>query len=184
MKVGIAQINTTVGDLSGNSKKIIDAYNELCSRGAELVVFPELVICGYLPRDLLFKTHFIEDNEAALNIITHHIKDVPAIIGFVQQDQAPGTRGIYNAVAWCENEDIKAVSHKCLLPSYDVFDEKRYFTPGTSPGIVSWKGKRIGLTICEDIWTKKIRLRSSSPYFGSYRNSSPGVPRWHHKPLS
>ena len=154
MKIGIAQINTTVGDLPGNSRLILSAYQSLVTEGAELVLFPELALCGYPPRDLLFKSRFVSDTKDALTVIAQQIGEVPAIIGFVQ-DRAPSTTGrpFYNAAAWCESGEIKAVGHKSLLPNYDVFDEERYFEPAEGPISYEWKGKKIGITICEDIWT-------------------------------
>lgn len=154
MKIGIAQINPTVGDLSGNSRLILDAYRALVADGAELVVFPELAVCGYPPRDLLFKSRFVSDTEDALDAIAGEIGEVPAVIGFVQ-DRGPCITGrpFYNAAAWCESGEVKTIGRKCLLPSYDVFDEERYFEPAEGPAVHEWKGLKVGLTICEDIWT-------------------------------
>ena len=154
MKIGIAQINTTVGDLSGNSQLIVSAYNALVADGAELILFPELALCGYPPRDLLFKSRFVSDTEDALEAMTKEIGEVPAVIGYVQ-DRGPTVTGrpFYNAAAWCESGKVKAVGRKSLLPNYDVFDEERYFEPAEGPMIYEWRGKKIGITICEDIWT-------------------------------
>lgn len=154
MKIGIAQINTTVGDLSGNSRRILTAYHALVEDGADLVLFPELAVCGYPPRDLLFKSRFVSDTEAALETIAREIGSVPALIGFVQ-DRGPCITGrpFYNAAAWCESGSVQTVARKSLLPSYDVFDEERYFEPAEGPTVVEWQGKKIGITICEDIWT-------------------------------
>ena len=154
MKIGIAQINTTVGDLSGNSQMIVSAYNSLVADGAELILFPELAICGYPPRDLLFKSRFVSDTESALEATAKEIGEVPAVIGYVQE-RGPSITGrpFYNAAAWCELGKVKAFGRKSLLPSYDVFDEERYFEPAEGPMIYQWKGKKIGITICEDIWT-------------------------------
>jgi NAD+ synthase (glutamine-hydrolysing) len=168
MKIGIAQINTTVGDLTGNSQLILSAYQKLVSDGAELVLFPELAVCGYPPRDLLFKTRFVSDTEDALETIAKQIGEVPAVIGFVQ-DRGPYIIGrpFYNAAAWCESGEIKAVGRKSLLPTYDVFDEERYFEPAEGPTVYNWKGQKIGITICEDIWThpdiKTSRRYSKDP---------------------
>lgn len=153
MKIGIAQINTIVGDLVGNQQLILEAYERLVRDGAELVLFPELAVCGYPPRDLLFKSRFVRDIQTTLEAIASNIRDVPALIGYVEarEQDTPG-RPLYNAAAWCESGAIKHVTHKSLLPSYDVFDEERYFEPAQGPGIYEWKGKRIGITICEDIW--------------------------------
>ena len=157
MKIGIAQINTTVGDLSGNSARILNAYNALVADGAELVLFPELAVCGYPPRDLLFKTRFVSDTEDALDAIAEKIGEVPAVIGFVQ-DRGPYLHGrpFYNAAAWCESGVVQAIGRKSLLPSYDVFDEERYFEPAEGPTVHIWKGLKIGLTICEDIWNSPL----------------------------
>ena len=156
MKLGIAQINPTVGDLDGNSKCILNAYAEQVEKGAQIVLFPELAVCGYPPRDLLFNGSFVADNKAALVRIARQIGNVPAVIGFVEEcSHGTAHRLLHNAVAWCENGKIKATGHKMLLPSYDVFDEGRYFTPGVAPLIHEWQGQRIGITICEDIWNDK-----------------------------
>ncbi|MFU8848449.1 MAG: NAD+ synthase [Opitutales bacterium] len=154
MKIGIAQINPTVGDLSGNQTLILEAYRKLVAEGAELVVFPELAVCGYPPRDLLFKSRFVRDTEEALDAIAREIGSVPAVIGYVR-DRGPCLSGrpFYNAAAWCESGEVRTVGHKSLLPSYDVFDEERYFEPAEGPAVHEWNGRRIGLTICEDIWT-------------------------------
>lgn len=154
MKIGIAQINTIVGDLSGNSARILSAYRSLVEAGAELVLFPELAVCGYPPRDLLFKSRFVSDTEDALEAIATEIGSVPAVIGFVQ-DRGPCITGrpYYNAAAWCESGGVQTVARKSLLPSYDVFDEERYFEPAEGPTVQLWQGKKIGITICEDIWT-------------------------------
>ncbi|MGB0334260.1 MAG: NAD+ synthase [Opitutales bacterium] len=153
MKVGIAQINTIVGDLAGNRALILQSYKELVAEGADLVLYPELTVCGYPPRDLLFKSRFVADTRATLQSIAEEIREVPAIIGYVEdRDPRSVGRPFYNAAAWCESGSIKIVARKSLLPSYDVFDEERYFEPAEAPTIHEWKGKRIGITICEDIW--------------------------------
>ena len=156
MKIGIAQINTTVGDLEGNSKCILNAYHSLVSSGAELILFPELAVCGYPPRDLLFKKQFVTDVIYTLKTIAKEVGSVPAIIGYVE-DRGTGTTGrpFYNSAAWCESGKVDMSARKCLLPNYDVFDEDRYFEPAQAPTVHVWKGLRIGLSICEDIWTQK-----------------------------
>lgn len=153
MKVGLAQINTTVGDLEGNRHCIVDAYRRLVRDGAELVVFPELAICGYPPRDLLFKARFVPDNLASLHQIAAETTDVPMLVGFVAANAGETGRPFHNAAAWCVGGEVSHVAHKCLLPTYDVFDEDRYFEPGREPLVVRHAGWRIGITVCEDIWT-------------------------------
>ena len=152
MRIGLAQINSTVGDLAGNRHKIIDAYQTLVAQGAELVVFPELIVCGYPPRDLLFKRRFVEDNEESLTEIATHIGEIPAVIGFVETNPSNEGRRCFNAAAFCQRGEIAVIGRKCLLPTYDVFDEDRYFEAAREPAIVTHAGLKIGLTICEDIW--------------------------------
>ena len=154
MRIGLAQLNTTVGDLTGNRRLILDAYHTLVAQGAELVVYPELVICGYPPRDLLFKRRFVPDVEASLADIASQVGDVPALIGTVETNPAREGRRFFNAVAFCQHGRVVSGAHKCLLPTYDVFDEDRYFEPASAPpSVVTLNGKKIGITICEDIWT-------------------------------
>ena len=157
MKIGIAQINTIVGDLSGNQRRILNAYHQLVADGAEMILYPELAVCGYPPRDLLFKSRFVRDVEDTLKKIIDHIGPVPAIIGFVEsRTSATSGRPFRNAAAWCESGEIKTIARKSLLPNYDVFDEARYFEPAECPTIHTWQGKRVGITICEDIWTNPL----------------------------
>jgi len=153
MHPGLAQINTTVGDLSGNCRRIIEAYRTLVERGAELVLFPELVVSGYPPRDLLFKQRFVADVESTLAEIAAAVGEVPALVGFVETNTSGQGRPFFNAAAWCEQGEVRLVARKCLLPTYDVFDEDRYFEPASEPRTIDFAGKRIGITICEDIWT-------------------------------
>lgn len=154
MRIGLAQLNTIVGDLPGNRRLILDAYQSLVSQGAELVVFPELVVCGYPPRDLLFKSRFVPDIEASLAEIAAAIGDVPALIGTVEPNPAATGRRCFNAAAFCQSGRVVSHARKCLLPTYDVFDEDRYFEPAASPpSVITFNGKKIGVTICEDIWT-------------------------------
>jgi NAD+ synthase (glutamine-hydrolysing) len=153
MRLGLAQINTTVGDLAGNRRRILDAYAELVGRGAELVVFPELSTCGYPPRDLLFKRHFVPDVEISMKAIAAAVGEVPALVGTVEANPGGSGRPFFNSAAFCHRGKVASVARKCLLPTYDVFDEDRYFEPATQPTIIIHNGVRIGVTICEDIWT-------------------------------
>ncbi len=153
MRLGLAQINTTVGDLAGNRSRILDAYAALVAQGAELIVFPELAVCGYPPRDLLFRRQFVSDVEASLREIAAAVGDVPALAGTVIPNPAPGGRRFFNVAALCRNGQVEAIARKCLLPTYDVFDEDRYFEPAPTPTVLVIAGRKIGVTICEDIWT-------------------------------
>ncbi|MSU70722.1 MAG: NAD+ synthase [Opitutus sp.] len=153
MRLGLAQLNPIVGDLAGNRRKILDAYAALVAQGAELVVFPELAVCGYPPRDLLFKRRFVSDVADSLAEIAAAVGAVPALIGTVEANPAGRGRPFFNSAAFCYRGKVAAVARKCLLPTYDVFDEDRYFESATSPTVVEHAGHRIGITICEDIWT-------------------------------
>lgn len=156
MRLGFAQLNTIVGDLAGNRRKIIDAYSTLVAQGAELVVFPELVVCGYPPRDLLFKRRFVPDMAESLAQIAAVVGAVPALVGTVEANTTGAGRPFFNSAAWCQNGKVVLHARKCLLPTYDVFDEDRYFEPAAEPTIIPHAGKRIGVTICEDIWTHPL----------------------------
>lgn len=164
MKIGLAQINTTVGDLSGNRQLILDAYRSLVSEGAELVVFPELAVCGYPPRDLLFKRRFVPDQLESLETIAAATGSVPAVIGFVEPNPSTSGRPHYNAAAFCFEGKIQHIARKSLLPTYDVFDEDRYFEPADLPLIIEWAGRRVGITICEDIWGNADISRERYPH--------------------
>jgi NAD+ synthase (glutamine-hydrolysing) len=164
MKLGLAQINTTVGDLSSNEAIILDAYHRLVKQGAELVIFPELAVCGYPPRDLLLKSRFATDTQECLERIAKQIHEVPALIGCLEiASSKEKGRPLYNAVAWCEAGSIQSYGRKCLLPNYDVFDEERYFAPAKEPLVYEWNKRRIGITICEDIWTDES-IQTSKRY--------------------
>jgi NAD+ synthase (glutamine-hydrolysing) len=156
MKIGLAQINTIVGDLEGNRQAILRSYHKLVADGAELVVFPEMVVSGYPPRDLLFKSRFVPDNLESLQRIAADIGKVPALIGHIEANPAERGRRFFNSAAWCERGKVRHVARKCLLPTYDVFDEDRYFEAASEPICINWKGWRLGVTICEDIWTGPI----------------------------
>lgn len=156
MRIGLAQINTLVGDLAGNRRLIEEAYKTLVAHGAELVVFPELVVSGYPPRDLLFKKRFVSDVERVTREIAAGIGAVPAVIGYTETNTTGQGRPYFNAAAFCHDGSILASARKCLLPTYDVFDEDRYFEPAATPTVVEFGGRRIGITICEDIWTHEM----------------------------
>ena len=152
MKVALAQLNTTVGDLSGNEAKILAAYQRGIESGVELVVCPELSVCGYPPRDLLHKRSFIPGNWAVVQRLAAATGKVGLLIGYAgSNDKRPG-REATNSAALLQHGGILATRHKTLLPTYDVFDEDRYFEPATENLPVTFNGQKIGITICEDIW--------------------------------
>lgn len=152
MKILLAQLNATVGDIEKNAQLIREAYQKGIELGVDLVVCPELMLTGYPPRDLLLKPLFIEENLAALETLSKETCHVGLMVGFVERNTSSEGRDLFNAVALLHEGGIQAVRHKTLLPTYDVFDEDRYFEPASSNDPVEFKGKKIGLTICEDAW--------------------------------
>lgn len=155
MRIALAQINTKVGDLKGNTDLIINYIDKAVKLGAELVVFPELSITGYPPRDLLDFEYFVKDNIAQLEKIKPHTKNIGVLVGFVDINQNPVGKKYHNAAALIHNGEILTKYYKSLLPFYDVFDETRYFESGKEFHSVEFLGKKIGITICEDIWNDK-----------------------------
>ena len=152
MKIALAQINPTVGDLTGNEARLLAAYRRGVEAGVEMVVFPELAITGYPPRDLLHKSRFIPDNLAVLERLAVATGETGLLVGFVgRNDRQPG-REATNSVALLQHGKILATRAKMLLPTYDVFDEDRYFEPAQENAPVDFNGQKIGLTICEDVW--------------------------------
>jgi NAD+ synthase (glutamine-hydrolysing) len=147
IRVGLAQINSTVGDLSGNTKKIVEAINQAKSLGVDLLTFPELAITGYPPEDLLLKPQFVNQNKECLDKIIGHSSSMAIVLGFVDSDG-----DIYNAAAVIYDKKLAGVYHKIYLPNYGVFDENRYFQAGTDYSIFNVYGVGIGITICEDMW--------------------------------
>ena len=179
IRVASAQINTTVGDISGNCGLIADAIEEARSIGADIVAFPELAITGYPPEDLLLSQHFVRANRRALDDLVDRCAGIAAMIGIVDfdEDRNGGINNIYNGAAIVVDRKIVAIYHKNQLPNYGVFDELRYFTPGTTCQIVDINSVPIGVNICEDIWVnpgpgdaqcvagaKLILTLNSSPY--------------------
>ena len=152
MKIALAQINTTVGDFEGNLDLLKKAYQSAVKLGAELVVAPELAITGYPPRDLLLKSGFIEGNLAALGELTEDIGKVGLIVGHVARNERQTGRPASNAVSLLLEGKVAASRAKSLLPTYDVFDEDRYFEPAIENAPVEYNGHSLGLTICEDVW--------------------------------
>ena len=151
MRLALAQINPCVGDLKGNTDKIIENIAKAKREKADLVIFPELAITGYPPEDLLLKPQFIADNLACLHNIQSASKDIAVFVGFV----ASIGKDLYNAGAFIENGRIREIFYKNNLPNNSVFDEKRYFKEGRKASIVNFKKIKIGLGICEDLWVEK-----------------------------
>jgi NAD+ synthase (glutamine-hydrolysing) len=147
LRVALAQVNPTVGDLEGNARLVVDWIGRARDQGADLVCFPELVITGYPPEDLVLKPAFVRDNVKQLDFVTRATKGISVVAGFVDDDGA-----IFNAAAFMHDGELKAIYHKVFLPNYGVFDEQRYFEPGHRCPIFELDGARIGVSVCEDCW--------------------------------
>jgi NAD+ synthase (glutamine-hydrolysing) len=152
VKIALAQINTTVGDLAGNEAKILDCAARARSEGVDLVLFPELTITGYPPRDLLLKKDFIAGNLAVLQRLAAASGPAALLVGYVSENKNTPGRDVANAAALLQNGQIVGTRAKTLLPTYDVFDEDRYFEPARDNSPISIANQVCGVTICEDIW--------------------------------
>jgi NAD+ synthase (glutamine-hydrolysing) len=152
LKIGLLQLDSTIGDFTANREKLLSAYTRAVAGGAEFVLAPELFLCGYPPRDLLLRDDFVDANRAALDETARHTGPVPLCVGFVEKTPDRPGRALANGAAVLQNGKIIWRTHKSLLPTYDVFDEDRYFEPAKKTEPFAFAGKKLGLTICEDIW--------------------------------
>ena len=152
MKIALAQINQTVGDFQNNIEKICLTIDHARSKNADLVVFPELAITGYPPKDFLDIPAFVDENLKALEKITRSVSGISAIVGFVDRNKRPQGKLVHNAAAFIQDKKIISIHHKSLLPTYDVFDECRYFEPAYTISPVKFMDYTLGISICEDIW--------------------------------
>ena len=152
MTIGLLQLNSTVGDFAANRQKLLAGYEKAVALGAEFVLAPELFLCGYPPRDLLLREDFIDANLAVLNETAKSIGAIPLCVGYVDRNLEKPGRALKNSAAVLQNGKIIWRTAKSLLPTYDVFDEDRYFEPAKKVEPFIFNGKKIGITICEDIW--------------------------------
>src|SRR5476651_183752 len=152
MRIGLLQLNATIGAFDKNRARLEQAYREAVDKGAELVLAPELFLCGYPPRDLLLRGDFVQRGLDCLDALAGSIGAVPLIVGYVDRNPARPGRALHNAAAVIQNGRILHRVIKSLLPTYDVFDEDRYFEPAKKVTPVVINGRKIGVTICEDIW--------------------------------
>jgi NAD+ synthase (glutamine-hydrolysing) len=164
MRVALCQINPTVGDVDGNARRILEAAREAHVNGATLAVFHELALSGYPPRDLLERSAFIDRLRRVLDDLARFFPPLSALVGFVERNPDRSGRPVFNAAALLEGGKVAGVYRKRLLPTYDVFDEDRHFEPGTTPFVFVHQGRKVGVTICEDLWTEgadeAVRYRS------------------------
>src|SRR5690348_5249411 len=155
MKIALGQINPTVGDFCGNAAKILSYAHEARRRGADLVLFPELAICGYPPRDLVEKPSFVARNGEALARIARDAQGISLVCGLVTPAKSETGKSVMNSAAWLRDGRVEFMQSKMLLPTYDVFDEDRYFAPARKQDVFGFNGSKIALTICEDAWNDK-----------------------------
>ena len=152
MKIALAQLNYIIGDFEHNTLKIIETIQNAREKGADLVVFAELSVCGYSPRDFLEFSEFIELSEQSAKKIASVCTDIACILGLPTRNPKIEGKDLFNSAWFIENTKIKAIVNKALLPNYDVFDEYRYFEPSVNFGCIDFMGHKIALTICEDLW--------------------------------
>ncbi len=152
MKIFIAQQNYHIGNFESNTKKIIDAIEAAKAQGGELILFSELSVCGYPPRDFLEFNDFLNKCNEAIEKIRQHATTIAVIVGAPDKNKRTEGKDLHNAAYFLYEKEVKAVIHKTCLPNYDVFDEYRYFEPAYDWSIVEFKGKKLAITICEDIW--------------------------------
>lgn len=152
MRIAIAQLNFHIGDFEGNLAKMLDAVEQAKSENADLVCFSELSVCGYPPRDFLEFDDFIRKCETSIESLAQAAQGIAIIAGSPSRNPILDGKDLYNSAYFLEDGKVKQVQHKALLPTYDIFDEYRYFEPATEFKTIEFKGKRIALTICEDIW--------------------------------
>lgn len=152
MKIALGQVNTTVGALEENAAKMLDFAARAKSEHADIIIFPELAITGYPPKDLLEKHGFVEDNLRILHELTQKIQGIDAVLGFVEPNPQPEGKPFYNSAAVISKQKIVSVHRKTLLPTYDVFDEDRYFEPASDQKLIEIDGHNFGVTVCEDVW--------------------------------
>jgi len=152
MKIALAQLNYLIGDFDGNVNKILDYIGKARSGGAEIVLFGELAVCGYPPRDFLEFNDFIARCSQSIEVIRDATEGIAVVFGAPVVNPDPEGKDLFNAAFFIADKEIIHVQHKTLLPTYDIFDEYRYFEPATEHNVFEYKGKRIALTICEDIW--------------------------------
>jgi NAD+ synthase/NAD+ synthase (glutamine-hydrolysing) len=157
MRIALGQINPTVGDLPSNAARMLDFARRAAAQGAEMIVFPELSLNGYPPRDLVEKPSFLERTEETLQQLAHEAADLPLalITGYVGRTPESGTKQALNSAAVLQGGHVVFRQNKMLLPTYDVFDEARYFVPASQGALFTWRGKQIALTICEDAWNDR-----------------------------
>ncbi len=155
MKIALVQTNPIIGDIEGNTDRVLDGLRRAAAAGAQLAAFPEQTIIGYPAKDLLLRRDVIDRNLAALEHIAAQTTDIAALVGYAERNEQPFGRPVHNAAVLLHRGRVVARWRKRLLPTYDVFDEARYFEPGGPQAVVDWAGLRFGVTVCEDMWSRE-----------------------------
>lgn len=155
MRLALGQLNATIGDFAGNAAKIETRWREAEAAKADLLLVPEMALCGYPPRDLLDRPYFLSESARVLAELTRRAGKTALLVGTVLPNPSKTGKPLFNAAALLRNGRVAAVARKCLLPAYDVFDEVRHFEPAAAPTLVRLAGRKVGLTICEDLWNDK-----------------------------
>ncbi len=158
MKVALVQTNPTIGDIEGNTERVLDGMKQAAAAGAALAVFPEQALIGYPAKDFLLRHDVIDRNLAALQRVADSATEIAALVGFAERTEQRFGRSIYNAAALVHRGGVLGRWRKRLLPTYDVFDEVRYFEPGTTQPVIEFNGVKIGATVCEDMWSREEML--------------------------
>ena len=162
MRIALGQINPVIGDFTGNLAKILAFSGEAKRRGAELAVFPEMCLCGYPPMDLVEHDSFVEANLKSLRLLQQQAPaDIGIVVGYVDRNRTRAGKPLANTVSLVLDGEILLTQEKTLLPSYDVFDEARYFEPARERRVLEWRGERLGIAICEDFWWEAERATGS-----------------------
>ena len=168
MKIALCQANPIIGDIEGNKAKILEGYKRGLEDQVDLVIFPELFLCGYQPQDIVEKSEFREAVIQATDEIASQTEKVGLIFGTITEEFDNVGTGIYNSAALCYEGKIQFTQHKTLLPNYDVFDEVRYFESAKNVYVHQFRGEKLGISICEDIWNDadywKKRRYEYDPY--------------------
>lgn len=162
MKIALAQLNYHIGNIAGNLQKMLDAVEEARKQGADIVCFGELAVCGYPPRDFLEFEDFIDQCNQSIDTLRKASKGIAIAVGAPMRNPVLAGKDLYNSAYFLYNEEVVGVQHKALLPTYDIFDEYRYFEPAKKFQTISFKGKKIALSICEDIWN----VGNENPLYG------------------
>mgnify|MGYP000742614509 FL=1 len=152
MKISIAQLNYHIGNFGGNVAKMLEAIKQAKAEKSDIIVFSELCTCGYPPRDFLEFDDFIKLGEKAIKQLAKAAKGIAVVVGSPTRNPVIEGKDLYNSAYFLADGKVQHITHKALLPTYDIFDEYRYFEPANEFNIVEYKGKRIALTVCEDIW--------------------------------